>query len=102
MAAACFDNNVYVFDIKYDGSKVFEFHTDRVRSLIWNTELPWHLTSAADDSKVAVWDIRTSSLIFSTTEPSLALTSFTSHPERPFVYYSSHFDASIMQWTLLE
>ena len=60
------------------------------------------MTSAADDSNVAVWDLRTSERVFSTNEPSLALTSFTSHYERPFTYYSSHFDASIMQWSLLD
>ena len=40
-------------------------------------------------------------LIFCAEEPTLAMTSFTMHPERPFSYFSSHFDASIIQWTLL-
>lgn len=29
------------------------------------------------------------------------MTSFTSHEEHPFSYYSSHFDASLIQWSLL-
>ena len=30
----------------------------------------------------------------------MALTSFTVHPEKPFSYFSSHFDASIIQWSM--
>ena len=59
------------------------------------------LTSGADDSYIAVWDIRNKQLVFAVKEPSLALTSFATHPSRPFTYYSSHFDASIMQWSML-
>ena len=59
------------------------------------------LISGADDSYVAVWDIRSKSLLFAVQEPSLALTSFATHPSRPFTVYSSHFDASIMQWSML-
>ena len=54
------------------------------------------LTSGADDSKLAVWDTRNKSLVYSTEESTLALTSFTAHPDRPFTYLSSHFDASII------
>jgi hypothetical protein len=54
------------------------------------------LTSGADDSKQAVWDIRNRQLIYFTEEPTLALTSFTVHPDKPFSYFSSHFDASII------
>ena len=28
------------------------------------------------------------------------MTSFSSHPARPFSYFSSHFDSSIIQWSL--
>ena len=59
------------------------------------------LISGADDSFIAVWDIRSKSLLFAVKEPSLALTSFATHPARPFTLYSSHFDASIMQWSML-
>jgi len=96
IAAGSFDNIVRVLDIKMEGFKELTFHTDRVRSLMWSTEIPWMLTSGADDSRQAVWDIRSRVMIYSTEEPSLALTSFTLHPERPFTYYSSHFDASII------
>ena len=90
-----------MFDIKSDGVKALQFHTDRVRSLQWNHEFPWMLTTGADDSYIAVWDIRGKQLIFAAQEPSLALTSFATHPNRPFTLYSSHFDASILQWSLL-
>ena len=59
------------------------------------------LISGADDSYIAVWDIRSKNLLFAVQEPSLALTSFATHPSRPFTLYSSHFDASIMQWSML-
>ena len=101
LAAGSFDRMVRVHDIKYSGMKSLQFHTDRVRSLTWNHEFPWMLTSGADDSYVAVWDIRSKSLLFAVKEPSLALTAFATHPERPFTLYSSHFDASIMQWSML-
>lgn len=28
------------------------------------------------------------------------MTSFTAHPDKPFSYFSSHFDSSIIQWSL--
>ena len=59
------------------------------------------LTSGADDSYIGVWDIRDKKLLFASREPSLALTSFATHPARPFTYFSSHFDASILQWSML-
>ena len=58
LAAGSFDNIVRVHDTKFTGHKELEFHNDRVRSLLWSSEIPWMLTSGADDSKQAVWDIR--------------------------------------------
>lgn len=101
IAAGSFDTVVRVFDTKSEGIKALQFHTDRVRSLQWNHEFPWLLTTGADDSYVAVWDIRSKQLIFAVQEPSLALTSFATHPNRPFTLYSSHFDASVLQWSML-
>ena len=101
LATGSFDAVVRVFDTKYNGQKTLAFHTDRVRSLQCNSEFPWMLTSGADDSYIGVWDIRSKSLLFAVKEPSLALTAFATHPARPFTLYSSHFDASIMQWSML-
>jgi len=74
-----------------------------VPGLEWSHELPWLLITAADDSKVALWDIRHQFpiLVQENLEPSLSLSSFATHPKRPFSLISSHFDASIKQWTLL-
>lgn len=58
-----------VHDTKFTGFKELVFHTDRVRSLMWSTEIPWLLTSGADDSKLAVWDIRNRMMIYATEEP---------------------------------
>ena len=59
------------------------------------------LISAADDSQVAIWDIRNYHLLISVYEPSLSLTSLTLHPLRPFSIISSHFDSSLLFWNLL-
>jgi WD40 repeat protein len=76
-------------------------HKDRVRSVIWNSELPWMLITGSDDSMIVIWDTRSSKVVTSTYEPTLSLTSFTSHPQRPFTLVSSHFDSSIIIWSLL-
>jgi len=49
-ATGSFDNNVRVHDIKKNSILIFKEHKDRVRSLVWNCELPWMLITAADDS----------------------------------------------------
>lgn len=59
-------------------------HKDRVRSLVWNIEMPWLLISAADDSKVVLWNIQTKQAVTSVIESTLAMTSLIAHPERPF------------------
>ena len=59
------------------------------------------LISAADDQQIAIWDTRTKEVLVTVIEPSLALTSFSSHPHRPFRLFSSHFDSSVMCWNLL-
>ena len=58
MAAGSFDGTVRI--ISYvDQHKILEGHKDRVRSLEWNSEIPWLLVSGADDSQIIVWDTRT-------------------------------------------
>ncbi len=71
-----------------------------MRSVVWNHEIPWILISAADDSQVIVWDIRTAKPLTSIVEPTLPMTSLITHPARPFNYISSHFDSSILFWSL--
>jgi len=90
-----------VYDIKANTCREFLHHKDRVRSVIWNSELPWMLISGSDDSMIVVWDTRSSKVITSSYEPTLSLTSITSHPQRPFTLVSSHFDSSIIVWSLL-
>jgi WD40 repeat protein len=89
-----------VIDTASNSKKVLK-HAERVRSLIWNTEIPWLLISGSDDSVINVWDTRNSKLISSTCEPILATTSLTSHADKPFSIISSHFDSSIVFWSLL-
>lgn len=101
LAAGSFDNTVRVHDVRENSVKEMEFHTDRVRSLNWSSEVPWLLVSGGDDSRQVCWDVRSRMMIFCAEEPTLAMTSFTSHYDRPFIYFSSHFDASIIQWNLL-
>jgi WD40 repeat protein len=78
-----------------------------VRSLLWNTELPWLLTSGGDDSYLALWDIRKDSLVTSVRqnvtvfEPSISISCLTSHPSKPFSFLSAHLDNSIIVWDLM-
>lgn len=59
------------------------------------------LITASDDNMVAIWDVRTFKVIAQTYEPTLALTSFAMHPKRPFSIISTHFDSSIIFWSLM-
>ena len=58
LAATSFDHNSYIVDTQADKPDALKFHNDRVRCCIWNRELPYLLTTAADDSRIAMWDIR--------------------------------------------
>ena len=91
---------IRVHDTEFDGFKELVYHQDRVRSVLWSTEIPWLLASGGDDSIQALWDVRERKLLHVREEPTLAMTSFTSHPDKPFSYFSSHFDSSIIQWSL--
>lgn len=71
-----------------------------MRSVLWNTELPWLLLSGGDDSSLAAWDVRSNKLIYDTLEPSISISSMTSHPMNPFTMVSSHLDNSVIFWDL--
>lgn len=49
IATGSFDNIVRIHDIKKNTVIELKEHKDRVRSLVWNHEIPWMLISAADD-----------------------------------------------------
>ena len=56
IAVGSFDHNVYLVSLEEGKSSEatcevtpLKYHSDRVRSLSWNHELPWILISAADD-----------------------------------------------------
>ena len=49
LVTGSFDNIVRVHDIKKGTVVALKHHTDRVRSVCWNHELPWMLVSAGDD-----------------------------------------------------
>lgn len=59
------------------------------------------LISGGDDQRVIVWDLRAQKVLTAITEPTLAMTSLISHPTKPFSMISSHFDSSILFWSLL-
>ena len=63
LAAGSFDNIIQILDNNDSEKKKLKFHTDCVRSLVWSSEIPWMLTSGADDSKQVVWDIRNNQCI---------------------------------------
>jgi WD40 repeat protein len=50
LAVGSFDKVVRVHDTKTNKVVALNMHKDRVRSVVWNYEMPWILISAADDS----------------------------------------------------
>lgn len=87
IASGSADNTVRVWDTKNviyfwiisqeDGHKVLDHHKSRVRSVYWNSEIPWMLFSGGDDSVLAIWDIRTNTMISDVYEPCISTSSFT-------------------------
>lgn len=66
LASCSFDHKVRLYDLSLNTSapnKVLSFHKERVRSLSWNSEIPWMLITASDDNMVAIWDVRTFKVI---------------------------------------
>ena len=96
-----FDNVVRVHDLSKDTTVELNKHKNRVRTVVWNHELPWLLISACDDSMLVVWDLRTQQPMTALYEPHGAMTSLISHPRRPFSLISCHFDHSIQFWSLM-
>ena len=58
LAAAGSDNDVHIFDLKKLEGRRLSFHKNRVRSIHWNSEIPWMLVSGGDDSYQVIWDVR--------------------------------------------
>jgi hypothetical protein len=63
--------------------------------------LPWLLVSGGDDSRLILWDIRSNEKAFETKEPSVSVSCIDSHPSKPFLYATSHFDNSLFFWDIL-
>jgi WD repeat-containing protein 17 len=95
------DGKVRVHSLADNSTMVLAGHKNRVRALHWNTELPYLLISGSDDNQIIGWNVATQQPLFKSYEQSLSLTSFASHPSRPFMLVTSHFDAGIRQWSLL-
>ena len=100
-ATGSFDNVARVHDLSKDTTVELNKHKNRVRTVVWNHELPWLLISACDDSMLVVWDLRTQQPMTALYEPHGAMTSLISHPRRPFSLISCHFDHSIQFWSLM-
>jgi WD40 repeat protein len=100
LASGSADGIVRVWDIKNKGHKTLEGHIQAVRSLCWNYEIPWLLVSGGDDSKLALWDIRTNQLAYETKEPSVSVSCIDTHPDKPFLYATAHFDNSLLFWDI--
>lgn len=50
---------------------------------------------------LAAWDIRSNKLIYEALEPSISISSMTSHPKNPFTLVTSHLDNSVIFWDLM-
>lgn len=75
-------------------------HTNKVRAVSWNTEVPWLLFSGAWDSKIRMWDLREAKCIHLANEHHADVYGIATHPERPFMYVSCSRDTSIRFWTI--
>lgn len=73
-----------------------------MRSLVWNKEIPWLLISGGDDSLIGLWDIRKNAIVYEVYEPSVSISGFAFHHEKPFNLISTHFDNSVIFWDLRE
>lgn len=69
--------------------------------MIWNYEIPWLLISGGDDSLLVCWDIRSNTILSTTIEPCISISSMSSHQMKPFSIVSSHLDNSVIFWDLM-
>ena len=82
-----------------DGSsKELIGHTDKVRGLSFNFELPWLLISGSWDSTVRLWDTRSKQCLHVIGDHQADVYGIISHPQRPFIFMSSSRDTTIRVW----
>jgi WD40 repeat protein len=77
-------------------------HSNNVRGIEWNTEIPYLLISGSWDTTVKIWDTRNATCIFTLLDHHGDVYGVALHPERPFVFASSARDTTLRFWEIVE
>ncbi|KAI2668356.1 WD repeat-containing protein 17 [Labeo rohita] len=75
-------------------------HTAPVRGLMWNTEVPYLLTSGSWDYTIRVWDTRDGTCLDTVYDHGADVYGLTCHPSRPFTMASCSRDSTVRLWSL--
>lgn len=71
-----------------------------MRAIVWNTEVPWLISTGSWDHSIITWDARDQTILNIAKEHHADVYAIASHPERPFVYVSCSRDTSVRFWSL--
>uniref|UniRef100_W5LL89 WD repeat domain 17 n=1 Tax=Astyanax mexicanus TaxID=7994 RepID=W5LL89_ASTMX len=79
---------------------VLSGHTAPVRGLMWNSEVPYLLTSGSWDYTIRVWDTRDGTCLDTVYDHGADVYGLTCHPSRPFTMASCSRDSTVRLWSL--
>ncbi|KAG7282286.1 hypothetical protein CRUP_024254, partial [Coryphaenoides rupestris] len=95
------NNTVRIWDYTQDACiNVLSGHTAPVRGLLWNTEVPYLLTSGSWDYTIRVWDTRDGRCLDTVYDHGADVYGLTCHPSRPFTMASCSRDSTVRLWSL--
>ncbi|RXN04458.1 WD repeat-containing 17-like isoform X1 [Labeo rohita] len=95
------NKTVRIWDYTQDACiNVLSGHTAPVRGLMWNTEVPYLLTSGSWDYTIRVWDTRDGTCLDTVYDHGADVYGLTCHPSRPFTMASCSRDSTVRLWSL--
>ena len=81
-------------------TRTLKGHTNYVRALAFNPELPWVLVSGSWDATIKLWDTRSGSCLFTINEHAADVYGISFHKQRPFNFVSSSRDTTLRFWSI--